>query len=514
MVPRRQKHAHSRQVAGTQHISIHCCVSAAGTTMSPYILFSKGFPGGNYALNGPDGALYGKSESGFMDEELFLKWFERIFLKQCPQDRTEDSPVILLMDGHISHCSTDLIEKAKQENVILFALVPHTTHICQPLDVAVYKSLKVHLSKFIKLGQAIRGELWIPKKEVPRIIKVPFEQAMSLHNIKQGFRKCGIFPLNPNAVDKKLLMRAGVISTEEVDLSIAPDYPKEVSTQTEDQPTAAAAPTQNPDPGQPPAPPVQNPDQPAAFHQTTEEPTEPSVTRNDDQPATQASTSSQIQTSTQTSSESSELAENILVKCGIISADYAAIFCPPKEVIPAGRKQPLRIKSKARVMTSDEVMADIENQKKEIEKKEQQQQQKKEERERKKAEKEKKQEEKRKRKEMADAKKKESEKKKESVNKKQRRELKEQLATEELEPDEDEPETVEIEEDDFCSVCGKDFSDDSEEAQDQWVGCSGNDCTHWCCTECLPENFDYVNNYFCVDCVTALVATGARDLEE
>lgn len=75
------------------------------------------------------------------------------------------------MDGHVSHCSAPLIQKAKEENIFLFVLVPHTTHICQPLDVAVYKSLKVHISKMIKIGQALRGDLWIAKKDVPRIIK-------------------------------------------------------------------------------------------------------------------------------------------------------------------------------------------------------------------------------------------------------------------------------------------------------------------------------------------------------
>ncbi|KAJ8041608.1 Jerky protein-like-like [Holothuria leucospilota] len=179
VIPRRQKHAHSRQVGITQHISIHCCVSASGSVMPPYIIFSKGFPGGSYAKDGPDGALYGKSDSGFMDEELFLNWFEKIFLTKCPQNRSEDDPVLLLMDGHVSHCSAPLIQKAKEENVILFALVPHTTHICQPLDVAVYKSLKVHISKMIKIGQALRGDLWIAKKDVPRIIKTPFEHVSS-----------------------------------------------------------------------------------------------------------------------------------------------------------------------------------------------------------------------------------------------------------------------------------------------------------------------------------------------
>ena len=35
-----------------------------------------GFPRGNCAISAPDGALYSKSDTGFKDEELFLKWLE------------------------------------------------------------------------------------------------------------------------------------------------------------------------------------------------------------------------------------------------------------------------------------------------------------------------------------------------------------------------------------------------------------------------------------------------------
>lgn len=63
IVPKRMKSAHSREVASSEHISIHCCVSAAGNCMPPFIIFKKAFPGGSYPSGGPDGALYGKQDS-------------------------------------------------------------------------------------------------------------------------------------------------------------------------------------------------------------------------------------------------------------------------------------------------------------------------------------------------------------------------------------------------------------------------------------------------------------------
>ena len=41
------------------------------------------------------------------------------------------------LDAHASNLSIGLIDKAIENNVILLCLPPHTTHMLQPLDVAV-----------------------------------------------------------------------------------------------------------------------------------------------------------------------------------------------------------------------------------------------------------------------------------------------------------------------------------------------------------------------------------------
>ena len=231
-MPKRLRSAHTRDVASSEHISIHCTVSAAGTTMPPFIIFKKSFPGGQYTRNGPDGALYGRQESGFMDTELFLKWFEQIFIVYAKP--SQEHPVLLLLDGHISHCSPQLIESALRNHVKLLALPPHTTHICQPLDVAVYKSFKTHLSKLINFGKMLRGDFWVAKKDVPSIIKKPFEDSMSIGNIKSGFKKCGIYPYEPNNIDKTQLLKNQVIPNMNVDLADFDDSKfKEVECQTD-----------------------------------------------------------------------------------------------------------------------------------------------------------------------------------------------------------------------------------------------------------------------------------------
>ena len=74
-----------------------------------------------------------------MNSELFLEFF----LANIPPVR----PVFILMDGHGSHTSIKVVERAWATNVHLIYFPAHTTHILQPLDVGVFKSFNTNFSK-------------------------------------------------------------------------------------------------------------------------------------------------------------------------------------------------------------------------------------------------------------------------------------------------------------------------------------------------------------------------------
>uniref|UniRef100_A0AAV2MQ26 Transposase n=1 Tax=Knipowitschia caucasica TaxID=637954 RepID=A0AAV2MQ26_KNICA len=130
VVPRGTKHAY-RQAPGTrEHITVLACLNAAGEDIPPFIIYKGGYPGGPYNKEGVPNALYGKSPAGYMDNDLFVKWFNQHFLKHATQER----PLLLVMDGHASHLGPELIQAAQGAGVILLCLPPHTSHILQPLD--------------------------------------------------------------------------------------------------------------------------------------------------------------------------------------------------------------------------------------------------------------------------------------------------------------------------------------------------------------------------------------------
>ena len=191
------KHVYTQSRGTSEHITMLCAGSAAGVALPPMIIYSKSFPGGSYRFQGPDDAVYSKSDSGWVDTELFLSWIEKVFIRHCGVQR----PVILFIDGHASHVNIRVIDLCRQNNIVLFCLPPHTTHALQPLDVSVFKSLKSHFSKAVHSLSLTKKDFVVSKREFARVVKVPFERAFSISNIKAGFAKCGIHPYNPNAID-------------------------------------------------------------------------------------------------------------------------------------------------------------------------------------------------------------------------------------------------------------------------------------------------------------------------
>ena len=56
-------------------------------------------------------------------------------------------PLLVLIDGHKSHICPEMIKTAAMDGVILFALLPNTMHLCQPLDKGPFAPLKIEWRK-------------------------------------------------------------------------------------------------------------------------------------------------------------------------------------------------------------------------------------------------------------------------------------------------------------------------------------------------------------------------------
>ena len=74
-----------------------------------------------------------------MTTEIFYDWFQFLFIVS----RRPDHAVLLILDGHASHVTINVIKLAYENNIHLLCRLPaHTSHILQPLDVSVFYSFK------------------------------------------------------------------------------------------------------------------------------------------------------------------------------------------------------------------------------------------------------------------------------------------------------------------------------------------------------------------------------------
>ena len=112
-------------------------------------------------------------------------------------------PVLLILDGHGSHISIELIELAKSSDVHLLCLPAHCTHILQPLDVGVFKSLKTSFSKACTDYMASNPGCVITSEKLSSLLANSWPQSVTVLNIMAGFKKTGIHPFNPSEISDR-----------------------------------------------------------------------------------------------------------------------------------------------------------------------------------------------------------------------------------------------------------------------------------------------------------------------
>ncbi|KAJ8043230.1 Jerky protein-like-like [Holothuria leucospilota] len=200
-----------------ENVTALICGNAGGTMLPPFLIFKGQRLNPGLTLNAPANTLFGVGSSSFIDAELFKTWFEKLFLKHIPPVR----PVLLVMDGHGAHISLSTLKLAKSNSVHIYCLPPHTTNHTQPLDKAVFKSMKSRYNQ--KCEQCLRdnpGKL-ITRYDFCSLFKSSYYSEITMSNIVSGFRATGVYPFDPNAIKEEHLQQ----STIEAQLTFEDDEP-------------------------------------------------------------------------------------------------------------------------------------------------------------------------------------------------------------------------------------------------------------------------------------------------
>ena len=171
------------------------CGSAAGHAIPPLIIYPRVRIPDNLKVGAPPGTQFAASPKGWINQDIFCRWLD-FFMENVPSAR----PILLIYDGHASHLSIEVIEKARANDIHLLCLPSHTTHILQPLDVSVMSSFKLHFSKACKQFMTKNPGRVVTEADLASLIGTAWPLALTPSNLISGFTKTGIFLLNPGRI--------------------------------------------------------------------------------------------------------------------------------------------------------------------------------------------------------------------------------------------------------------------------------------------------------------------------
>jgi len=124
-----------------------------------------------------------------------------------------DLPALLVMDGSSTHDNTFTLDILKANRIDVLTLPAHTTHICQPLDVSIFRSMKQNFRTLYKSYEVTDGE-----SEPSDTMKLRRQLLSSFHCALRGvranrkiirgaFKKCGIYPFNKDLLNSEFILK-------------------------------------------------------------------------------------------------------------------------------------------------------------------------------------------------------------------------------------------------------------------------------------------------------------------
>ena len=167
---------------------------------------------------------YSMSNSGWMETANFQEWFSKVFIP-ATSDMTKTGPVVLFFDGHKSHESLELIDLARDHNISLYLLPPHTTHLLQPLDVGVFGTLKSVWSQVLKNFKLESMAAKVDRLIFPTLLRRMWERVLLPEHLIGGFRGTGIHPFNREAISASKLKPSSALVPQSEVVSTTSDTP-------------------------------------------------------------------------------------------------------------------------------------------------------------------------------------------------------------------------------------------------------------------------------------------------
>jgi hypothetical protein len=135
-----------------------------------------------------------------MTATLFSAWIDHFILALRNHSSVSlTSPHLLILDGHSSHVSLDVVQRARAMGLYLLTLPSHCSHAMQPLDVAVFKPFKGTFRVYRDSWTLHNRARGARKEVLASWASKALKRALTVDNIQAG-----IFPLDPSALNGRM----------------------------------------------------------------------------------------------------------------------------------------------------------------------------------------------------------------------------------------------------------------------------------------------------------------------
>jgi len=192
------------------------CISCDGRYLSPLIIWPANTHRSNWTTYPTPGWHYACSESGYTDSKISLEWLTRVFDPQT-KERAGQKPRVLICDGFGTHLTLEVLQYCLEKNIRLCCLPSHTSHKLQPCDIGVFGPLKAAYRDEAELLYR-GGANTVNKEHFTALYSVAREKAFTPHNIRAGWGRSGLYPLNPDRVLRDIRKPPAELTVPKVDV--------------------------------------------------------------------------------------------------------------------------------------------------------------------------------------------------------------------------------------------------------------------------------------------------------
>lgn len=193
LAPKGSKNIYEVEHHPKANLTVMFTFCANGDTTPPMIIFPYRRLPENIVKSVPPSWGIGNSDTGWMKNEIFYEYIGNIFYKHLKTIGTI-FPVILFVDGHVTHLTYELSKLCADLNIILVSLYPNATRILQPADVACFKPLKNGWKSEVLNFRRENPYDVVTKEKFAPILEKVINNHLKPETVKNGFRACGLYP--------------------------------------------------------------------------------------------------------------------------------------------------------------------------------------------------------------------------------------------------------------------------------------------------------------------------------